>query len=56
MSWLFAALRSLAFYVLFYGGSAFLVIAVTGQMAFLGVGMAFFALGIVFLAKSRKAG
>jgi 1-acyl-sn-glycerol-3-phosphate acyltransferase len=27
LSWLFAALRSLAFYVLFYGGSAFLVIA-----------------------------
>lgn len=27
MSYLFAALRSLAFYVLFYGGSAFLVIA-----------------------------
>lgn len=27
MSWLIAALRSLAFYVLFYGGSVFLVIA-----------------------------
>lgn len=27
MNWLIAALRSLAFYVLFYGGSAFLVIA-----------------------------
>ncbi len=41
----------------FFGvGIAFLVIAFTGQMAFMGVGMAFFALGIVFLAKSRKAG
>ena len=37
-------------------GIAFLVIALTGQLAFLGVGMAFIALGVVFLAKSRKAG
>ena len=27
-----------------------------GQVAFLGVGTAFLALGIVFLAKSRKGG
>ena len=37
-------------------GMAFLIIAMNGQPAFLGVGMAFLALGIVFLAKSRKAG
>ena len=37
-------------------GLAFMVIAFTGQLAFVGVGMAFFALGVVFLAKSRKAG
>ena len=37
-------------------GVAFLVIALTGQMAFMGVGAAFLALGIAFLAKSRKGG
>lgn len=37
-------------------GVAFLVIASSGQAAFLGVGMAFIALGIVFLAKSRQGG
>lgn len=35
-------------------GVAFLVIAVTGQMAFMGVGTAFLALGVVFLAKARQ--
>lgn len=36
-------------------GAAFLAIAWgTGQRAFLGVGFAFFALGIVFLGKSRR--
>ena len=37
-------------------GVALLVIAMTGQVAFIGVGMAFLTLGIVFLAKSRKGG
>ena len=37
-------------------GMAFLVIALTGQSAFLGVAMASVALGIVFLAKSRQGG
>jgi hypothetical protein len=32
------------------------VVAYTGQLAFLGVGMAFFALSIVFLGKSRQGG
>ncbi len=35
-------------------GMAFLVIAMSGQPAFIGVGMAFLALGIVFLANSGK--
>ncbi len=33
-------------------GMAFLVIAMSGQPAYIGVGMAFLALGIVFLARS----
>jgi|JI10StandDraft_1071094.scaffolds.fasta_scaffold18053_9 hypothetical protein len=41
----------------FFGvGIAFMVVAYTGQLAFLGVGMAFFALSIVFLGKSRQGG
>lgn len=35
-------------------GIAFLVLALTGQMAFMGVGAAFLVLGVVFLAKSRQ--
>jgi hypothetical protein len=37
-------------------GIAFLVIAMTGQSAFIGVGMAFLSLGVVFLARSRQGG
>ncbi|HQY49849.1 MAG TPA: hypothetical protein PL007_05730 [Thermomonas sp.] len=35
-------------------GIAFLVVAASGQPAFLGVGMAFIGLGIAFIAKARK--
>ena len=37
-------------------GAAFLGVSATGQIAFLGVGMAFIGLGVVFLAKSRQGG
>lgn len=37
-------------------GVAFLGVAASGQLAFLGVGIAMIALGIVFMAKSRKQG
>jgi len=41
----------------FFGiGIALLVIAISGQTAFVGVGMAFVALGAAFLAGSRKEG
>ena len=33
-----------------------MVIAFTGQLAFLGVGMAFIGMGVVFLGKSRQGG
>lgn len=36
-------------------GVAFLGVAASGQPAFLGVAMAMIAVGIVYLAKSRKA-
>lgn len=35
-------------------GMAFQVLAMNGQPALMGVGMAFLALGIAFLAKSRR--
>ncbi len=37
-------------------GVAFLGVAASGQLAFLGVGTAMLGIGIAFLAKSRKAG
>lgn len=37
-------------------GMAFLIIAFNGQPAFLGVGMAFLALGIGFLDRARMDG
>ncbi|MFT4178496.1 MAG: hypothetical protein QM612_03405 [Thermomonas sp.] len=35
-------------------GAAFLAISATGQMGFLGVGLALIVLGIVFMAKGRN--
>lgn len=37
-------------------GAAFLAIAASGQLAFLGVGLALIGLGIVFLARSHGRG
>lgn len=37
-------------------GVAFLGVAASGQLAFLGAGAAFLGLGVAFLAKSRRDG